>query len=525
MATDIVGSLFGVTPEVLQQRQMEMADRQAMEYAQLSPLQRASYGLARGGYQLAGALGGQDPQLRMISNRNAIARQVDYTNPESMASGVQALADAGDTVGAMQLSQVLRQAQSELAQRTQRLAAAQASLAAAGRERTEASPNDVRIAREFAAQKGEPGSPEYNAEFTAQLTRLTTKPEGAGPREVQLARELALRAGPVGSPEYTAAYNAELGRLTTPERAAESTPEIRNAAALASQKGQPGSPEYQAEFATQLARLTTKTEADRPTDAMRNADALALLKGPKGSPEYNAEYSTQLARLTTRETQTPELARLQALRDSYAPGSRERKEVQDRIDALGKGTGVSVTNVLPRQEAGVNKNKVELAGQVETTALSAPDRITLARNLRAFLPQAFTGLGSDVKLEASRFASALGIPVTGTTESQIIDQILGQMTIGAAGQLKGALSDKDREFLKQTIGTRGLTRSALEFVSQRIEREARIDERLNEAVQAWQKSGKSLNDFNFVTQRSEAARQIDADIKRLEELRRKQRGG
>jgi len=136
-----------------------------------------------------------------------------------------------------------------------------------------------------------------------------------------------------------------------------------------------------------------------------------------------------------------------------------------------------------------------------------------------------TGLGSDVKLEASRFAAALGIPVSGTTESQIIDQILGQMTIGAAGQLKGALSDKDREFLKQTIGTRGLTRSALEFVSQRIEREARIDSELNNAIQEWQSSGKSLNNFNFVTQRSEAAKKIDADIKRLEELRRKQRGG
>jgi hypothetical protein len=113
MATDIVGSLFGVTPEVLQQRQMEMADRQAMEYAQLSPLQRASYGLARGGYQLAGALGGQDPQLRMISNRNAIARQIDPTNLESMQMGIQALQQAGDPVGAMQLAQVFRQAEND----------------------------------------------------------------------------------------------------------------------------------------------------------------------------------------------------------------------------------------------------------------------------------------------------------------------------------------------------------------------------------------------------------------------------
>ena len=612
MATDIVGSLFGVTPEVLQQRQMEMADRQAMEYAQLSPLQRASYGLARGGYQLAGALGGQDPQLRMISNRNAIARQIDPTNLESMQMGIQALQQAGDSVGAMQLAQVLRQAESEAAQRFQREAAGEASLAAARRERVQATPEKIQLARELASQrgapgtpeyqeaynaeltrltttgesatpemrnaaalasrKGAPGSPEYDAEYQAQLSRMTAKAEGREPTTPELtnARAFAATQGAFGSPEYMAAFNEEYKRLTTaketreptspeltnaralaalsfpvgspeynaevrtqltrlttkPEGREPTTPELTNARAIAARAGAPGSPEYEAAFKTEYDRLTGPKEIRQPTTPeLTNARAIAARAGAEGSAEYNAAFMAEYNRLTQKEAQKPEIARLQALRDSYPVGSQARKEVQNRIDALGKGGGVSVTNVLPRQEAGVNKNKVELAGQVESSALNATDRITLARNLRSFLPQAFTGLGSDVKLEASRFAAALGIPVTGTTESQIIDQILGQMTIGAAGQLKGALSDKDREFLKQTIGTRGLTRSALEFVSQRIEREARVDERLNEAVQAWQKSGKSLNDFNFVTQRSEAARQIDADIKRLEELRRKQKGG
>lgn len=133
MATDIVGSLFGVTPEVLQQRQMEMADRQAMEYAQLSPLQRASYGLARGGYQLAGALGGQDPQLRMISNRNAIARQIDPTDLQSMMRGIQALQQAGDSVGAMQLAQVYQQRMKTLSDIAQNQAAAESSRASTGK--------------------------------------------------------------------------------------------------------------------------------------------------------------------------------------------------------------------------------------------------------------------------------------------------------------------------------------------------------------------------------------------------------
>jgi hypothetical protein len=551
----------------------------------------------------------------------------------------------------MQLAQVLRQAESEAAQRFQREAAGEASLATARRERVQATPREIQLARELASQRGAPGTPEYQEAYNAELTRLTTTGESATP-EMRNAAALASRKGPPGSPEYNAEYQAQLSRLTTKEEGREPTStELTNARALAALAGPVGSAEYNAELRTQLNRLTTKPEregalpaslqlADAISSAQAKVDelesqpesperdrALAVAKRrvenlerqapqPRGqspspalqlanaiatteteiatiesqpeSPERDAQLAaakrklaalerqspqprtpaqspalqlateisnqqavvdalqnvpasaerdaalrravTQLNALQRqlpepREPQKPEIARLQELRDSYPVGSKERKEVQNRIDALGKGGGVSVTNVLPRQEAGVNKNKVELAGQVESNAINATDRIALARNLRTFLPQAFTGLGSDVKLEASRFAAALGIPVTGTTESQIIDQILGQMTIGAAGQLKGALSDKDREFLKQTIGTRGLTRSALEFVSQRIEREARIDERLNEAVQAWQTSGKSLNDFNFVTQRSEAARQIDADIKRLEELRRKQKGG
>ena len=132
---DIVQSLFGLTPEAYRQQQANEASRMALGYAQLTPQQRASFGAARAGYQLGevlgGALGGQDPMLQMISNRQAIARQIDPTNIESMTAGIQALNQAGDTVGAMQLTQVLRQMQSEMAQRTQREAAAQASLASA----------------------------------------------------------------------------------------------------------------------------------------------------------------------------------------------------------------------------------------------------------------------------------------------------------------------------------------------------------------------------------------------------------
>jgi hypothetical protein len=135
MATDIVQSLFGVTPEMYQQRQAALADERALQYAKLDPFQQANYAIGRGAYGLAGALGGalgaQDPQLQLISARNSIARQIDYNNPESIMQGVESLSQAGDTVGAMQLAAEARRLQSEMAQTFQRTAAGQASLAAA----------------------------------------------------------------------------------------------------------------------------------------------------------------------------------------------------------------------------------------------------------------------------------------------------------------------------------------------------------------------------------------------------------
>lgn len=168
MATDIVGSLFGVTPEMLQQRQFEMADRQAQEYAQMSPLQRASYSLARGGYQLAGALGGEDPQLRMVSTRNAIARQIDPTDPQSMLRGIQALRDANDPVGAMQLAAVYQQRMKVLADIGQTEAAAASSRATTDKTLAETRELQARVAERDAAAKGYFGGAAGQTEATAQ---------------------------------------------------------------------------------------------------------------------------------------------------------------------------------------------------------------------------------------------------------------------------------------------------------------------------------------------------------------------
>jgi hypothetical protein len=167
------------------------------------------------------------------------------------------------------------------------------------------------------------------------------------------------------------------------------------------------------------------------------------------------------------------------------------------------------------------QNKTDLYNEVEKSAYNSSDRVTLARNLKSLLPTAFTGVDSILKLQASRIAEVCGINIQGVHDSQIIDTILGEMTIGAAGKLKGGLSDKDVKFLKETIGTRGLSVRTLQFVADKIEQDALIDGELNEALNKYVAEGKDLNNFNFASQRKDVAEKVRKDLARLKELREK----
>jgi len=105
MADSMVGGLFGITPEAYQAQQNQLALQQSAELGQLDPFASARTSLIYGGRQLAGALGAQDPQLRIISARNAVMQGLDLSNAGSLQSASQKLSQAGDIQGAMALNQ------------------------------------------------------------------------------------------------------------------------------------------------------------------------------------------------------------------------------------------------------------------------------------------------------------------------------------------------------------------------------------------------------------------------------------
>lgn len=201
---EIVGSLFGVTADDYERRLVAQDEARAIQMANLAPGARGAAmiqsGAARLGRSVGSMLGAQDPQLQIISARNQIAQQLDQTDPSSFMRAAQALAQMGDTQGAAALADAGRKAQSELALIAQRNAAAQASVAQATRERTQASPKEVQLAKEVALLSGPEGSPEYNTAYAASLKeQMAPKAAPEAKPNIQKLQEYAATL-PVGSP-------------------------------------------------------------------------------------------------------------------------------------------------------------------------------------------------------------------------------------------------------------------------------------------------------------------------------------
>jgi len=132
---EIVGSLFGITPDLYERQLRAQDEERAIKMANLAPgargaamIQSGAAGLTRG---IGGLLGAEDPQMKLISARQQIMSQTDQSDPQSLANAAKQLSSIGDQQGAMTLLDFARKTQSEMALIGQRKAAEQSSLASA----------------------------------------------------------------------------------------------------------------------------------------------------------------------------------------------------------------------------------------------------------------------------------------------------------------------------------------------------------------------------------------------------------
>jgi hypothetical protein len=120
MATSDILGLFASPQQYEQQRQAAM-EAQALRMAELNPMQQGQYGIALGAQQLGraigGALGGVDPQLQKITQRQQLLGMIDPNNPDSYAQAIQAALQTGDQEAAFllrnEMMRVKQQAQEQ----------------------------------------------------------------------------------------------------------------------------------------------------------------------------------------------------------------------------------------------------------------------------------------------------------------------------------------------------------------------------------------------------------------------------
>ena len=119
MATSDILGLF-TSPQQYQQNQLAQFQNRAAQEVQLSPFQQAALGARTAGYQLGqgvgGALGGVDPQLQKIAQRQQIIGMIDPSNPDSYVQAIEAALRGGDQEAAFLLRNEMMKAKEQAQQ-------------------------------------------------------------------------------------------------------------------------------------------------------------------------------------------------------------------------------------------------------------------------------------------------------------------------------------------------------------------------------------------------------------------------
>lgn len=451
MASEILG-LFA-SPELYQQNQDLLRQQQALQYAQLDPYDRVTYGANLAGQRFGGALGsalgGTDPQLRIISARQSVMQGVDPSNPESILRAAQQLADVGDQQGALTLADYARKAGSELALQQQRLREGRAA----------STPKELQIANATAQLQqrirelqAAPESPERNAELqiaTDTLARLTATTKSANvPKEIEIANARA----------------ALQGRIRALEK-------------------QPESEERNNELQTARDTLASLPQAGgragQVPDAIEIARERAVARGlTPGSQLYNEFIDKELQRLTTKETKEPSAnisevgvavgtnapVYIDKNKDEqfiYVRGADGKQVRQPYFGGVDRTTAKVSTSVAMKGETAFAEKLGTLDAKRVDDALATRDNAIAAINSLKELTRLdnqglISGSFATGRVGATNFLSTLGL-VSGAdadklSRSENYQKVAGDIILATLGGRLGAgFSNEDRNFIQRLI--------------------------------------------------------------------------
>lgn len=412
MATTDIAGLF-VTPEQLQAQQAAQDQARALQFASMTPLQQANFSLFSGGQMLGRGLGrvfgGEDPQLRLISQRQNILRTVNPSDPASLMAGIQMATEAGDQQLAMTLTDFANKQASEIAQARQRTAAAE-------RERQQSVPADIAKAREvgvltqaIAALEAQPPSPRRDAQLTQLRAQLSffERPEKITPDMANAAALADLVNADRNSTEWKTTYQQQLTRLTT-------KPETEKKSAFAQQLEDagyiPGSPAYVSMMDKFLTKeLTAKEDKGPAFGADREAIAAEMFEKP-----FKDLTKEQKAAVNKRKEEEEGKTAERGATRLVLPGQKEPIDIAkfrtslttslqpygETLDAADSGIALIDNAIKTNNFASFNSARTELARMLQGGRLSNADVQNAGQNpellatAKDFLSRTFTGTPS-----------------------------------------------------------------------------------------------------------------------------------
>jgi len=319
---------------------------------------------------------------------------------------------------------------------------------------------------------------------------------------------------------------------------------LSNVGALAAQQGQMigrgvgallGVEDPQLQMVRDVQEMRNQFDVSTPTGLRDFASALAgkgytdlaiqaSARAADIDKDIAAAQKARMERIPAAQEQADRI-RLAELTDQYGPVEGARRFREEQLE--GKRSVAKAGAPGEQQDKELRTARVKKFTELEDRAANAQSTLQTVQDFNNVIEKSFTGVGSGAKLTAAQVANALGVTVTGTKESEQLDQLFAALTIGQAKNLKGALSDKDVKFLKEAVGNRGLTKETIQAVVDRIARDAQIAERTYGKVNQYYGKGGDIAKFDFAAAEKEAGAEVNdliAKQRRLNELRRKQQG-
>jgi hypothetical protein len=278
MADSLIAGLFGMNPQMYERQQYQQDLKQGYDLAQLDPGAAARAQLPAGigqiGRGFAGAMGIEDPQLKMISQTNQLMQGLNLRDPQSLTSAAQQASQMGNVPLAMKLLELSDVAQSNL----MKLQAQQEALQA----------------RQISQQAFQPGTLERpqmldiqeRQQMADQGTPMPENFAGTAPSYDISRVESRLLQTPAGRAELESIYKAQEASAKTSKLAAEALSEQAKARVAA--------PTLQAELLKKAADAQTAFIQSQFAERLQ---ALGLTEKTWNIKNLQSEISNRSAKL------------------------------------------------------------------------------------------------------------------------------------------------------------------------------------------------------------------------------------